>query len=469
MAAFIFVSIIAFSLLLALYVNRNAKKGDVSDFLVGGRSFGVIILFFLAVGEIYSVATVIGLPGSIYAKGVNYGIWFMAFLLLIYPVGYFLAPKIWRAGKTYDAMTAPDLFKSHFSSRKLELVVAVCYLVFLVPWAQMQFQGLIVALNALGYEIDPILAVIIAGTIAFVYISISGVKAPAMIAVLKDILLFGAIVSVGWAAFHKLGGVEPLFAAARDQGASIAYANQDEVVFSLSTIIFQSMAFYCLPFMITILFTSKSEGGIKRAKRFMPLYMLMFPFLIAAAYYAMIAIPDLKSPNHAFIATAIDVLPEWSIGFIAAGAALSGLILISVISLSVGGIFTRNIVSNVPFESQKRLSQIVILVYLIVSMVLTVALPSLMLNLMNTAYAGFGQMLPGLLAILFFKRATASGVLLGLIVGIAAVFLMYFTDFSFYSVNIGLMALALNCLTVVVVSVFTQGQENSSYKLKADF
>lgn len=93
MAAFIFISIILFSLLLALMVNRNAKKGDVADFLVGGRSFGVIILFFLAVGEIYSVATVIGLPGSIYAKGVNYGIWFMAFLLLIYPVGYFLAPK----------------------------------------------------------------------------------------------------------------------------------------------------------------------------------------------------------------------------------------------------------------------------------------------------------------------------------------------------------------------------------------
>ncbi|MGO3889387.1 MAG: sodium:solute symporter family protein [Paenalcaligenes sp.] len=456
MAAFIFISIILFSLLLALMVNRNAKKGDVADFLVGGRSFGVIILFFLAVGEIYSVATVIGLPGSIYAKGVNYGIWFMAFLLLIYPVGYFLAPKIWQAGKHYDAMTAPDLFKSHFKNRPLELVVAVCYLMFLIPWAQMQFQGLIVALNALGYEIEPVVAVIIAGAIAFIYISISGVKAPAMIAVLKDILLFGAIVGVGWAAFHKMGGVEELFIAARDQGASIAYANQDEVVFSMSTIVFQSMAFYCLPFMITILFTSKSAGGIKRAKRFMPLYMLMFPFLIAAAYYAMVKIPNLPSPNHAFIATAIDVLPSWAVGFVAAGAALSGLILISVISLSVGGIFTRNLVSNVPLQSQKRLSQIVILVYLIISMILTVVLPSLMLNLMNTAYAGFGQMLPGLLSVVFFKRATAAGVLSGLVVGIAAVFVMYFSEFNLYAINIGLIALVLNSITVFVVSALTQ-------------
>lgn len=463
MAAFIFISIIGFSLFLAVYVNRQAKKGDVADFLVGGRSFGVIILFFLAVGEIYSVATVIGLPGSIYAKGVNYGVWFMAFLLLIYPVGYFLAPRIWRAGKECNAMTAPDLFKSRYSSRALELTVAVSYLLFLVPWAQMQFQGLIVALGALGYDIDPVVAVIIAGAIAYLYISISGVKAPAMIAVLKDILLFGAIVCVGWAAFSKLGGVEPLFTAAREQGASIAFANQEEVVFSMSTIVFQSMAFYCLPFMITILFTSKSEAGIKRAKRLMPLYMLMFPFLVASAYYAMIVIPDLESPNHAFIATAIDVLPDWAMGFVAAGAALSGLILISVISLSVGGIFTRNIISNVPVGSQKRISQVVILIYLIVSMILTVALPSLMLNLMNTAYAGFGQMLPGLLAVIFFKRATASGVLAGLMVGIVAVFTMYFTGFNFYSINTGLLALALNALTVVLVSaLFPRSEESGS-------
>ncbi len=467
MAVLIFISIIAISLWLALGANRHAKKGDVADFFVGGRSFGVIILFFLAVGEVYSVATVIGLPGSIYAKGVNYGIWFMAFLLLIYPVGYFLAPRIWRAGKRYDAMTAPDLFKSHFSSRLLEWVVALCYLMFLVPWAQMQFQGLIVALNALGYALDPLLAVIIAGSIAFVYISIAGVKAPARIAVLKDILLFGAIVCVGWAAFHDQGGVEALFTSARDQGASIAFANQDEVVFSMSTIVFQSLAFYCLPFMITILFTSKSEGAIKRAKRMMPLYMLMFPFLVASAYYAMIRIPDLRSPNHAFIATAIDLLPDWAVGFVAAGAALSGLILIAVISLSVGGIFTRNIVGNVPEASQKRVSQIVILAYLIISMILTVVLPTLMLDLMNTAYAGFGQMLPGLLAVLFFSRATAVGVLSGLLVGVGAVFAMYFTGFNLYSINSGLIALVMNAATVFMVSAFTQQTGKRELRAKA--
>lgn len=105
-------------------------------------------------------------------------------------------------------MTAPDLFKSHFSSRPLELLVACTCLLFLIPWGQLQFEGLIVALNALGFDFPPIIAVFIAGTIAYVYVAISGVKAPAVISILKDILLFAAIIIVGWAAFSKLDGVK---------------------------------------------------------------------------------------------------------------------------------------------------------------------------------------------------------------------------------------------------------------------
>src|SRR5699024_11984719 len=89
-------------------------------------------------------------------------IWFLAYIVLSYSFGYFISPLIWRAGHRYNALTAADIFKSHFSSRKLELVVAVVLLMFLVPWAQLQFEGLIVTLNALGYDIPPYIAVIIA-------------------------------------------------------------------------------------------------------------------------------------------------------------------------------------------------------------------------------------------------------------------------------------------------------------------
>ncbi|QNU37588.1 hypothetical protein IC801_18140 [Geobacillus sp. 44B] len=112
MAAFVFGTIMCLSIAIALYARRGKDVLNVEQYLVGGRSFSGILFFFLAVGEIYTIGTMIGFPGGIYAKGASYGIWFVGYILLAYPVGYFLAPLLWRAGKKYGAMTSPDLFKS---------------------------------------------------------------------------------------------------------------------------------------------------------------------------------------------------------------------------------------------------------------------------------------------------------------------------------------------------------------------
>lgn len=455
MALLVFSSIILFSLFLAALSAIKAKKGDVEDYLVGGRSFNAIILFFLAIGEVYSIGTIIGFPGGIYAEGVGYGIWFLGYILLAYPVGYFLAPLIWRAGKKYNAMTGPDLFKYHYSSRSLELIVACAYLVFLIPWGQLQFEGLTVALNALGFNLSPTLAVIIAGIIAYLYISFSGVKAPAVISILKDILLFGAIVIVGIAAFNALGGVSNLFISAQEHGKPLSFVSNNELTFSITTIVFQAFSFYCLPFIVTAVFTSKSEKTIKRAQRFMPLYMLMYPFLIASSYFALISIPNLNNANHAFVATALELLPSWVVGLVAAGAALSGLLVLSITALAVGGIFTRNLVPNIPVNKQKRWSQVTIVGYLLISMFLTVSAPSLMLNLINTAYAGFGQMLPGILSIIFLKNVNPKGIGAGIICGIATVLFLQISGISVYSINNGLIALCVNIVVTIIVTLAT--------------
>lgn len=458
MASIIFIGIIIFSL--ALAIGSKGKGKGMGDYLVGGRSFGVFILFFLAVGEIYGIGALIGFPGGIYAKGASYGIWFLAYILLAYPVGYFIAPLMWRAGKKYNAMTAPDLFKSHFKSEVLEKLVGISCFIFLIPWGQLQLEGLRVALDALGYELSPSVSVFIAGGIAYIYVAISGIRAPAVISILKDILFFVAIVIVGWAAYVKMGGVNSLFSEARAHGASISFGNGSEVAFSISTIFYQSAVFYTVPMIVSAMFTSKGEGAIKKAQRFMPLYMLMYPFLIATAYFALVNLPAIASPNHAFIATARELLPAWVLGLVAGGAALSGLLVLAVTSLTVGAIFIRNIVPNIKEDKQKKYLQIVVIAYLLASIMLTISFPSLMLDLVNTAYFGFGQILPGLFAILFFRKATATGVGVGLVVGTGVALFLYFTDVRILSMNTGLIAVICNFIALALFSALTFKEEN---------
>lgn len=102
-----FALIMAVALGLGIASRRGVKKVDMEDYLVAGRSFGAILLFVLAVGEVYSIGTMVGFPGGIYARGASYGIWFMGYILLAYPIGYFLLPLMWRAGKRYGATTSP--------------------------------------------------------------------------------------------------------------------------------------------------------------------------------------------------------------------------------------------------------------------------------------------------------------------------------------------------------------------------
>lgn len=458
MTVVIFGAIIALSLFVAFMASRGKDVLQIEEYLVGGRSFSGMLLFFLAVGEIYSIGTMVGLPGGIYAEGAAYGVWFLGYIVLAYPVGYFLGPLMWRAGKRYGAMTVPDVFKGHYQSRTLEVVAAVSALVFLIPWGQLQFTGLQVALGALGFEISPSAAVIVAALIAFAYIVVSGVRAPANVSILKDILLFGAIVIAGVAAASAAGGVGNVFERAGEANpATLSVGGGEAMTFALTTIVFQALGFYVTPLTVPFLFTGRSEGTVRRTLIPMPLYMLMFPFLVIAAYYAIGASPNLEEPNAALFVTAVEVLPGWLLGLVAGAAALSGLLVLAGLSLVVGAVVSRNFAPNMPGSSQRRLVQVVVALYLILSAGLTILAPTLMLALVNTAYYGFTQFLPAFVGVFFVRRFTAAGIAAGIVVGDASVLALYGLGVGLGGVNIGLVALLINFAVVFAVSAATKG------------
>ena len=90
MAFAIFALILIASLVIAILSKRGAVSSDMGDVMTAGGSFGAFLVFFISVGEIYSIGTMIGTPGSIYANGATYGLWFICYILLAYCVGYFM-------------------------------------------------------------------------------------------------------------------------------------------------------------------------------------------------------------------------------------------------------------------------------------------------------------------------------------------------------------------------------------------
>jgi solute:Na+ symporter, SSS family len=450
MATAVFLGFIVFSLYLALRSNKGRGPQSVHDFFVASRQFGAYLVFFLAAGEIYSIGTMVGFPGGIYAKGPTYGVWFLGYILLAYPVGYFIGPKIWQAGKRYNAITLPDLFKGHFESRALELVVAGSAILFLLPWGQLQFTGLVAALKGLGWDFQPLYLILISAVLAFTYIAIAGVRASAYIAVLKDILMVLAIVVTGLAVSWETGVTQVFHAASQHVSNNM---NAHQLTFSMSTMLFQSLGFYVMPFAVQNFFTAKTANTIRRTQVAMPLYMLMYPFLVIASYYAISQNLHLASPNEAFFAAAIRLLPGWLLGLVAAGASLSGLLVLAGICLAIGPIVTRNLLPNMPESKQKTRAKVVIVIYLVLSIVMTLLTPNLMLTLINTTYYGVTQFFPGVMVILFGLRVRPAAIGAGMLTGQLLAIALYVTQADFGGFNIGLLCLALNVVVATVVNL----------------
>ncbi|PLZ02143.1 sodium:solute symporter [Burkholderia sp. WAC0059] len=452
MATLVFCFLMLLSVVLALLSRRGHARQGVRDFFVASHQFGPFLVFFLSAGEIYSLSTMMGFPGGIYAKGVSYGVWFMGFVLLAYPVGYFLGPKIWEAGKKYDAITLPDLFKGHFESRFAETMAAFTAILFLLPWGQLQFTGLLFALKGMEWGFSSLQLIALAACFAFGYVAIAGVRASAFIAILKDVLMVVAIAAVGLAVLSKVGLQSVFEGAANRAGNSM---NSTQLVFSMSTMLFQSLGLYMFPYNVQNLFTAKSANTIRRTQMVMPLYMLMFPFLVLAAHFASGHEMKLASANDAFFATASALLPNWMLGMVAAAAALSGLVVLAGLCLAIGPIFTRNLMPGLSEARQKSGSKAVILVYLGLSMVLAVSSSNLMVTILNTAFNGITQFFPGVLIVSLGMRVKGYAVAVGMLAGQILSVVLYLENVTLSGMNVGLVSLLVNVVIVLLLNAVT--------------
>jgi SSS family solute:Na+ symporter len=461
--------LLMFSLVLGLalaagIMSRRASTADIGDYLVGGRSFGPILIFVLGAGEAYSIGTLLGFPGGVYAFGANFGVWFIAYILLAYPIGYWLAPYLWQAGKRYGAMTLPDAAGSHFRSRTLELTIAVSSVIFLIPWGQLQLTGLQVAMSALGVKVDPTAAVLAGAGLTMVFLLLSGVRAPAFVSFVKDgALLLGAIL-IGLAAVAKSDGTTALFDKAAEAGAVPAShytLSGSSLTFTMTTIVFQALGFFVFPIIAHGIFAAKSEGTLKRAARFNPLYMLMYPFLVAAAFAAIVQLPtklDGPASNQALLQLSRFVLPDWLTGIVAGGAALCAIVVLCVSALGIGSMVSRNIIRGIPAEKQRTWVRVVIFGYLVVSLLLTLELPSLLLTLVNTSYYGVTQTVVVFAAMIFGWKVRPAALAVGVIIADVLVLAMFLVQegattppwWVEHGLNIGLLALLVNAAVVAL-------------------
>lgn len=442
----IFLAVITASVLIAVYSRYRHAARNARDFFVASGQFGAVLIFFLTIGETYSIGSVLGFPAGIYTQGSGFGMWFLGYILLSYPVGYFLNQRIWTLGQRYSCITVADIFRNHYASRTLEILVVLNTALFLLPFGEMQFAGLMVVVRSLGWHIPGMMMTGLSALLTLVWILLSGIRAPAYVSILKDVLMVVAILLGGYAAMHAMHwpvGV-PEFSTPCNGGHGLPGGN----AFIVSTIILQSIGLCIAPQTVAFLFTAKSTRTLQKNQIFMPLYMLMFPFLFMMALYVRTSGATPASPNDVFMVAVCATLPGWARGLVAGGCALSALVILAGVCLALGPLVSRNLMPGHSDRTQKIGAQVTIAIYLVVSVLGGASLSGLMVMLNNLYYIGVTQLAPGIIVALLDRKVPAIPIIAGLLCGDLVGMSLFFLHVMPAGLNPGMIGLIINALVI---------------------
>src|ERR1700683_1564270 len=248
------------------------RRGDLDllhEWGLGGRRFGTLITWFLVGGDVYTAYTFIAIPALAFGQGAV-AFFAVPYTIIIYPLMFLIFRRLWHVCHKHGYITAGDFVRGRFGNRRLPPAVTVTGIVATMPYIALQLVGIQVVIGALGISgtglaADLPLLVAFAVLAAFTYSS--GLRAPASIAIVKDILIYiTAFAAVIVIPMH-LGGFEKIFAAVPHAKLLLAAPGPHSTgpYGAYATLALGSaLALFLYPHSLTGILSASSGGAIRR-------------------------------------------------------------------------------------------------------------------------------------------------------------------------------------------------------------
>lgn len=449
---------------------RPETLAHLDEWGLGGRTFGTWITWFLVGGDFYTAYTVIAVPALVYAVGA-YGFFALPYTIIVYPFVFAVMPVLWRVAKDKGYVTAADVVRGAYGSRGLELAVAATGVIATMPYIALQLIGMEVAIKALGLvgEWPLILAFLV---LAF-YTYSSGLRAPALIAFVKDIMIYIVVLTAIAIVPSKLGGYGAVFAAAdaafAAKGSGGTLLASAQVVPYATLALGSALAAFMYPHTLTGIFASSGGNTIRKNAVLLPAYTLLLGLLALLGYMGHAAGLKLASNNDVVPALFKTLFPGWFAGFAFAAIAIGALVPAAVMSIGAANLFTRNfwkawINPDVTPAGEAQVAKITSMLVKVGALAAILVLPTqFALDLQLLGGLWILQTLPALVFGLYVSWFRAPALLAGWAAGFLGGTWLAFADGlkplhavawggGTVSVYTGLLALAINIVVALVVN-----------------
>ena len=320
------------------FVAAAWKKPDtlahIDEWGLGGRQFGTWITWFLVGGDFYTAYTVIAVPAVVYTVGA-YGFFALPYTIIVYPFVFAVMPLLWKVAKDNNYVTAGDVVYGRYGSRSLEAAIAATGVIATMPYIALQLVGMAAVIKALGLTGE--IPLVIAFLILALYTYSSGLRAPALIAFVKDIMIYIAVLAAVIYVPAKLGGYGAVF---REAGAALdgkVAASGGKLAAGLvlkptqmlpyaSLALGSALAAFMYPHTLTGIFASNSATTIRKNAVLLPAYTLLLGLLALLGYMGLAAHLKIADKNDIVPVLFQTMFPSWFAGFAFAAVAIGALV-----------------------------------------------------------------------------------------------------------------------------------------------
>ncbi|MGA9343202.1 MAG: sodium:solute symporter [Rhodanobacteraceae bacterium] len=479
-AAAVFLALFALVTLLGFVAARwrGARLDRIDEWGLAGRRFGTVVTWFLLGGDLYTAYTFIAVPALVFGMGAI-GFFALPYTLIVYPFVFVVFPRLWSVSHRNGFVTAADFVRARYDSPTLALLVTLTGILATMPYIALQLVGIEVVIGALGFTGQGWLAdlpLIVAFAVLAAFTYTSGLRAPALIAIVKDLLIYLTVIVAIVVIPSRLGGFAKIFAAVPHDhlllqpGQAGAYA---------TLALGSALALFLYPHSVTGLLSANSRRTIKRNMALLPAYSLVLALIAALGYMALAsglqhdpAFADgfaRYGPNFAVPALFQRWFPPWFFGVAMAAIAIGALVPAAIMSIAAANLFTRNIYreylrrdcSDMQEAQMARLASLVVKVGALAFVLLLPQKYAIYLQLLGGIW--IIQTLPAIVIGLYTRWLHRVALVGGWIVGMASGTAMAATQHfkAIFPLHLGgatfpgyaaLYALILNLLTTVLLS-----------------
>jgi len=342
---------------------RRADLNSLDEWGLGGRGFGSFIAWFLIGGDLYTAYTFIAVPATMYA-GSAVGFFAVPYTIVVYPLIFLFLPRLWSVSHRHAYVTPADFVEGRYGSKSLGLAVALTGILATMPYIALQLVGIQVVLQVAGFGgsngFVKDLPLIIAFVVLAAYTYSSGLRAPAVIAFVKDTLIYIVIIVAVIYLPHKIGGWDHVFSTVKSSFDSFNSDNADAIASKqasgkalftppvaqwayASLALGSALALFMYPHSITGVLSTKNRGVIRRNAALLPAYSFLLGLIALLGFVAVAAGVKVDNPQQSVPQLFENEFPSWFAGVGFAAIAIGALVPAAIMSIAAANLFTRNI------------------------------------------------------------------------------------------------------------------------------